>query len=556
MINLVSEYFLTFIPSCQIQNDKVELGNNDLSSAESSDISVELDNDHSSFGESSDISENFTDENWYELDEDEIKHYKSTLNRSKLFMSTQGFKSSVLFSTPMKIVEDADTLSEDVTSLEYNGKTYYKGSVYEFCHETRGSSIVLVGIISFVDKDLVKCVEIAPFEDTFLGIVTKEIQNEDLLDFKLSDFPDYVQIVFKRGCYLTLPLSLFREKSQELKSIPPMVYEPQTDEDHWEAFAYYHSDGNLGDTINRRGRRFLAPTVTEYFAGAGGSHEAYKAKGFKTHQLVEKDDTAVKSLAANNTQDWDKIIHGCVENALDLQGEVSDVCHFSSPCCGFSLANRNGSANDKSNNDLSLLFVKMLHVKKPKIGCFENVMGMWRRKNVHYLLNIIAGILNAGYQVRCSKLNTSHYGDPQSRCRLFLLASKNGMLLPNVPPKRYGDGLLPLVTVGHVLRKVGGERTSNFEAVGAPSEQQNRLNPLKPSPTIIAQGRQPLHPFDERKINEDDMLMLMSLSPKDFVLKGSRTERRRQVGNMIPFKTMCAIVEEMISVLEFEYDTR
>ena len=517
------------------------------------DISVELDDDHSSSDESSDISDHFTDENLYGLDEDEIKHYKTTLKHSKLFMSMQGFKSSVHLPTPAKHTEAAVTLSNDFTSLEHNGKTYYKGSVYDYCQETRGSNIVLVGIISFVDKDFAKCVEIAPFEDTFLGVVTKETQNKDLLDFKLADFPEYVQVVIKCECYLTLPLSCYREKSQELKSIPQMVYEPQTDEDHWEAFAYYYSDGNVGDTINRCGRRFSAPTLIEYFAGAGGSHQAYKAKGFKTHQLVEKDDTAIKSLEANNTQDRDKIFHGFVENAIDIQVEgYSDVCHFSSPCCGFSLANRNGSEKDKANNDLSLLFVKMLQSKKPKVGCFENVMGMWRRKNVHYLLNIIAGTLNAGYQVRCSKLNTSHYGDPQSRSRLFLLASKNVMLLPNIPPRRCG---LLLVTVGHVLRKAGGERTNNFHAADSLSGQQNRLDPSKPAPTIIAQGRKPLHPFEDRRINEDDMLMLMSLSPKDFVLKGSKKEKRRQVGNMIPFKTMCAIAEEMISVLEFEYDT-
>ncbi len=477
---------------------------------------------------------------------------RTSLRQSDLFMNMQGFSTCV--SSGHAQTEITTFLHDKAALVEYKGKTYYQGRVYEYQHHIGKDH--LVGIHSFIREDMAECVEVAKFEDTFIGVVAKGVEDNECLSFKLSDFPSYVQVKKTPCCFITLPLSNFGRPFLEHPTMPEMVYELQNHEDNWDKFAYYLCNGNEGDTIRRCGLRSSALTVKEYFAGAGGSHEAYKSKGFEVYCLAEKDDIAVKSLVANNAKDESKIYHGCVADALNQHNEHGtppDACHFSPPCCGFSRANRYGGANDKNNNDLSLLFVKMLHVDKPKVACFENVTGMWRRKFVHYLLNIIAGTLKEGYQVRCSKLNTSNYGDPQSRNRLFLLASMNGLPLPLFPPKRYGEGLLPAVTVGHVMKKSEGDDICNI-VTDSLSEQVTRLRPDKPAPTIIAQGRQPLHPFEDRMISVQDMLVLMSLPPHTFVVKGSRKERRRQVGNMIPFKTMSSIAEEMKSVVEFHYD--
>lgn len=388
--------------------------------------------------------------------------------------------------------------------------------------------------------------QVSRTEDTFIGEIFNETQDKSVLDFELSDFPKYVQVITNPESYLVLELVNFGDKSQEVQSLPIMIYQAQTDEDHWEDFGYYNSVGNQNMITTRCGRRSTRPTIIEYFAGAGGSHEAYKAVGFRTMQLIEKDDTAVESLKGNNLEDQDKVYHGCVEDAINEdQAATPDACHYSSPCCGFSVANRNGGMNDKVNNDLALKFVTMLQKKRPIVACFENVMGMWRRKHAHYLINIIAGVIKAGYQIRCSKLNTADYGDPQSRNRLFMLVSKDGFPLPKFPLKQYGENLTPVVTVGDVLRNAGDAPRTNSDI--------SRLDPLKPAPTIIANGKQPIHPFKNKRLDDQDMLRLFSLPPESFILKGSKTKRRKQVGNMIPFKTMCAVASEMMRVLEFEY---
>lgn len=486
-----------------------------------------------------------TDHCDFELEQVKTEYYKSTLKKSKLFMSIQGFKSSprVASNDTTATVVTAD----DVELLVFRGKTFCKKSVYQYSQIDKQVRTVLVGILSFIGQDKAKCIEVASFEDTFIGEIFNEIHDKSAFDFALSDFPKYVQVITNPESHLVLDLVNFGDLSQEVPTLPILMYQAQTDEDQWEAFGYY-SSGESPQMINTRcGRRSTRPTIIEYFAGAGGSHEAYKAVGFRMMQLIEKDDTAVESLKRNNPEDRDKVYHGCVKDAIDEdQAETPDACHYSSPCCGFSMANRNGGTNDRVNNDLALKFVTMLEKKRPIVGCFENVMGMWRRKHVHYLINIIAGILKSGYQIRCSKLNTADYGDPQSRNRLFMLVSKDGFPLPKFPPKQYGESLTPVITVGDVLRNIGDSPVANSD-LGC-------LDPSKPAPTITANGHQPMHPFKNRRLDDRDMLRLFSL-PSSFVVTGSKTKRRRQVGNMIPFKTICAVAGEMMRVLEFEYSS-
>ncbi|WIA35000.1 hypothetical protein OEZ86_003496 [Tetradesmus obliquus] len=53
------------------------------------------------------------------------------------------------------------------------------------------------------------------------------------------------------------------------------------------------------------------------------------------------------------------------------------------------------------------------------------------------VLMVVAGLLDQGYQVRLCLLNAAHYGVPQNRWRVVLLAAKHGCQLPEPPPPRY-----------------------------------------------------------------------------------------------------------------------
>ena len=61
---------------------------------------------------------------------------------------------------------------------------------------------------------------------------------------------------------------------------------------------------------------------------------------------------------------------------------TSELLHASSPCQGFSKANRNGGKNDAVNNELALTFTRGLRRTKALVGVFENVSKQFVRGTI------------------------------------------------------------------------------------------------------------------------------------------------------------------------------
>ena len=96
---------------------------------------------------------------------------------------------------------------------------------------------------------------------------------------------------------------------------------------------------------------------------------------------------------------------------------------------GFSNDNHGGK-NDKMNNDLSKAVIQATKVLNPSFVVFENVPGLMRKIRRHYLSFILNGLLGLKYSIRMKLLWASDYGVPQRRQRLFIIASRTGVLPP------------------------------------------------------------------------------------------------------------------------------
>jgi len=125
--------------------------------------------------------------------------------------------------------------------------------------------------------------------------------------------------------------------------------------------------------------------------------------------------------------------------------------------------NRTGGRDDEANNVISLLFVEYMKVhRRAIIGSFENVTGMWRDKNIRYLVQILGDLVNAGFQVRCCVLKACDYGDPQKRPRIFVFAARPVVVLPGIPKPTLGPaGLARYVTAGEALCELERHRGSH-----------------------------------------------------------------------------------------------
>ena len=81
----------------------------------------------------------------FDLDEEETTYYRTSLRQSDLFMNMQGFSTCV--SSGHAQTEITTFLHDKAALVEYKGKTYYQGRVYEYQHHIGKDH--LVGIHSF-----------------------------------------------------------------------------------------------------------------------------------------------------------------------------------------------------------------------------------------------------------------------------------------------------------------------------------------------------------------------------------------------------------------------
>jgi DNA (cytosine-5)-methyltransferase 1 len=475
------------------------------------------------------------------------------LQKSKLMMVIQGFRSK-----EMRRADDADNVTNterptepaattiSTESIDFNGKMFHKGVCYHYSETINGAEIdSIVGILGFFSGHLAKCVLIVPFEETILGME----DNGYIADYKPST---HVQVYEDLP---PLPLANFVMESRDVRNIPSLIYEPQTP-GNWQKFGYFMDKPN-GKRCGRRDDF----RVLDLFAGCGGMHLGFKNAGFKTVKAVENNTWALDTLTSNGSV---PVFPGSVNDYLRYYeknrtrlGRIPCL-HVSPPCQGFSAANRLGGINDLENNELSMAFVEAVRIVEPIVAIFENVLGMWRRQHIRYLKNIVKELLKLGYQVRCARLQACDYGDPQKRARLFLVATHRSTPPPRIPPKSHGDDpdLLPYVTVKDALAGLQGCHPNMEGASTSVRPGQHGLVRLEPdglAPAVRGRSVPPFHHEEDRCINVREAATLQSF-PKDYEFSGPLHEQYRQVGNAVPIELATAVAQSARHLLVYKYD--
>ncbi len=295
--------------------------------------------------------------------------------------------------------------------------------------------------------------------------------------------------------------------------------------------------------------------------------QGYRNAGFRTVKAVDNDASAIETLQANykgvpvylgDAKDFLAFLQ--TPNGMSLLGRVDHV-HISPPCQGFSGANRNGGANDRINNELSMLIIDFVRITKCTTAVFENVLGMWRRKHMHYVKNICKELLKLGYQSRCAALKACDFGDPQKRPRFFIVVSHKSAPPPPIPSKTHGDDpdLLPFVTVKDALCNLGHENGAMFNTGRRITSLQPgqhglvRLDPNGLAPAIRASSVPPFHYTEDRCINVGEAASLQSF-PTDYVFYGDLRSQYRQVGNAVPVELATAVAQSIRQILIYEYE--
>lgn len=163
-----------------------------------------------------------------------------------------------------------------------------------------------------------------------------------------------------------------------------------------------------------------ALTCIEICAGAGGQALGLEMAGFTHIALVEYEQEYCKVLKENRPQ-WNVICED-VHNFSGVKYKNIDLLSGGVPCPPFSVAGKQLGKDDE--RDLFPEAIRLIKEIEPRAVMLENVRGFLDSCFEEYRNYIINSIDSLGYNVHIKLMYSSHYGVPQLRPRVVIVAIK------------------------------------------------------------------------------------------------------------------------------------
>jgi len=168
-------------------------------------------------------------------------------------------------------------------------------------------------------------------------------------------------------------------------------------------------------------------TFIDLFAGIGGFRLALQEAGGKCIFSSEWDKDAQKTYEHN----FGEVPFGDItkQKIKDLIPSEFDILCAGFPCQAFSLAGqRKGFSDNYKGLSRGTLFFEVVEIAKkhnPKVIFCENVKGLTIHDKQRTFKTIISTLEKTGYTVYFQILNSKHFGVPQNRERVYIVAFRN-----------------------------------------------------------------------------------------------------------------------------------
>ena len=190
-------------------------------------------------------------------------------------------------------------------------------------------------------------------------------------------------------------------------------------------------------------RNSKKPTVLSLFSGAGGLDIGLETAGFDTRLCVEIDPVARETLKRNRPT-WRQADPGDIHQqtpeslmaAAGLRPQELDLLAGGPPCQPFSKSGYWARGDAKRLNDPRAAtldaYLRIVGGTLPRVVLLENVRGLTysgKDEGLHLLVRGFCEInRNHGtdYALTVCHLNAAHYGVPQFRERVFVVADRAG----------------------------------------------------------------------------------------------------------------------------------
>lgn len=165
-------------------------------------------------------------------------------------------------------------------------------------------------------------------------------------------------------------------------------------------------------------------TFVDLFAGIGGFRIPLEELGGKCLGYSEIDKEAIKVYQNNFINpNSDEVYLGDITKLGKLAFEI-DVLVGGVPCQPWSIAGKMQGLDDPRGK-LWLDVFRVVKTNQPKAFIFENVKGLTEPRNRPSLQYIIDNLTVSGYVIKYQVLNSSDFGLPQDRDRIFIVGIRN-----------------------------------------------------------------------------------------------------------------------------------
>lgn len=195
------------------------------------------------------------------------------------------------------------------------------------------------------------------------------------------------------------------------------------------------------------------------FVGGGGSTMGYKLAGFHHLGGVEIDPKMAKIYQTNHHSKYfylEDIRDFNLRTDIPEELYDLDILDGSPPCSTFSMAGHREETRWKQKmfkegqkkqvlDELVLVFCDTVEKLKPKVVIMENVPWLIAGRAKKYAIEVFDRLENIGYEVQIFRLNSATMGVPQARERIFFIARRRDLQLPNLqlyfkePPVYFGE---------------------------------------------------------------------------------------------------------------------
>jgi DNA (cytosine-5)-methyltransferase 1 len=313
----------------------------------------------------------------------------------------------------------------------------------------------------------------------------------------------------------------------------------------------------------------IMSNMISLFSGGGGMLSGFIEAGYNcilsTDIMPESKPTIDKNNLSEIHIEKD-ITHFRRSEVLDIvKSREVDVLIGGPPCKGFTNMG-DKLANDPRNN-LVGSYLNFVRWTKPKVVLMENVPGLKNKYDGKFYNSVVNGLSEEGFDVYSKILDSSNFGVPQKRKRIFIIGTKcdwdynfpmenNANFKNLIARKNVGEAIMDLVNsksaINHqalnhsdkVIRRYehipeGGKlpppeelpidiRRKNF------GNTYQRLDRKKPSTTMVPGNNAfPVHPTLNRSLTPREAARLQSFSD-DHEFFGSRKMQCKLVGHAVP----------------------